>query len=143
MLVQMLVKEAMTKNVIGIGRHKTVFEACNIYKDKKVGCLLVTDNEECVGIVTERDIIERTICVHKNPEETKVEDIMSKDVKTVHPLDKLEKAVNIMIKNNIKKLPVLQNDDVVGIITVTDISKIRPDLTKRFVESWIVPTWDD
>lgn len=143
MLVHMLVKEVMTKNVIGIDRHKTAFEACNIYKDKKVGCLLVTDNEQCVGIVTERDIIERIICLQRNPEETKVEEIMSKEIKTIHALDKLEKAVDIMIKNNIKKLPVLQDDEIVGIITITDISKIKPELSKRFTDSWIVPTWDD
>ena len=133
----------MTKNVIGIDRHKTAFDACIIYRDKRVGCLLITDNEECVGIITERDIIERTICVHKNPEETKVEDIMSPDIKTVHALDKLEKAIDIMIKNNVKKLPVLQNDEIVGIITITDISKIKPELSKRFIESWIKPSWED
>jgi CBS domain-containing protein len=139
----MLVKEVMTKNVIGIDLHKTAFDACNLYKDKKVGCLLVTDKGDCVGIVTERDIIERIICLQKNPEETKVEEIMSKDIKTVHALDKLEKAVEIMTKNNIKKLPVIQDDEIVGIITITDISKIKPELSKRFTESWVVPTWDD
>jgi len=139
----MLVKEIMTKNVVGIDRHKTAFDACILYRDKAVGCLLVTDSEQCVGIVTERDIIERTICLHKNPEETKVEDIMSSNIKTVHALDKIEKALDIMIENNIKKLPVLQNDEVVGIITVTDISKIKPETSKRFNESLAELSWED
>jgi len=139
----MLVNEIMTKNVVGIDRYKTAFDACILYRDKGVGCLLVTDNEQCVGIVTERDIIERTICLHKNPEETKVEEIMSSDIKTVHALDKIEKAVDIMIENGIKKLPVSQDDEVVGIITVTDISKIKPELSKRFNESLAELSWED
>ena len=139
----MLVKEVMTKTVVTIDKEKTVFEAANVYKNKRIGCLVVKENSECIGIVTERDIIERTICVHKNPEETKVEDIMSSDIKTVHALDKLEKAIDIMMENNIKKLPVLLDDEVVGIITVTDISKIKPELSKRFTEYCTEPSWED
>ena len=142
-MVYTLVKEIMTKNVVGIDLYKTAFDACILYRDKGVGCLLVTDNEQCIGIVTERDIIERTICAHLNPEETKVEDIMSSDIKTVHALDKIEKAIDIMIENGIKKLPVLQNDEVVGIITVTDISKIKPEMSKRFNESLAELSWED
>ena len=137
----MLVEEAMTKRVISIDCKKTVYDACNMYKDHKVGCLIVTDNAKCVGMVTERDIIERTICELMDPEITKVGEIMSSDVKTVHALDTIEQALKIMKDNNIKKLPVVVNEDIVGIITVTDISRARPDLSKRFMESWIKPRW--
>jgi len=68
---------------------------------------------------------------------------MTKNVKTVHALDKVEKAIEIMKTNNIKKLPVVVNQDIVGIITVTDISHARSDLSKRFVESWVKPVWKD
>lgn len=139
----MLVKEVMTKNVITINKDDTVLEACNIYRDKKIGCLIIIEGGSCIGIVTERDLIERTICEHRIPEETKIEEIMSSDVKTVHALDTVEKAIQIMIANNIKKLPVIVSEGIVGIITVTDISKIRPDLSKRFMESWVKPIWRD
>jgi len=139
----MLVKEVMTKNVITIESDKTVFDACNIYKDSKVGCLIVTKNSDCIGIVTERDIIERTICKHKNPELTLVKEIMSSDIKTVHALDTIEKAIDLVKEYKIKKLPVIINDDVVGIITVTDISRVKPELEERFVDSWIKPKWKD
>lgn len=139
----MLVKEVMTKDVITINKDDTVLEACNIYRDKKIGCLIIIEGGSCIGIVTERDLIERTICEHRIPEETKIEEIMSSDVKTVHALDTVEKAIQIMIANNIKKLPVIVSEGIVGIITVTDISKIRPDLSKRFMESWVKPIWRD
>ena len=85
----------MVRDVITIDRNKTVLDACNIYKEYRIGCLVVTDEGSCIGIVTERDLIERTICLHRDPEKTEVGDIMSPDIKTVHALEKLEKAVNL------------------------------------------------
>jgi CBS domain-containing protein len=138
---RMIVKDAMTKKVITIDRNATVLDACNKYRDCKVGCLVVTDKSECVGIVTERDLIERTICARRNPEETKVGDIMSLEIKTVHALDTLEKAVQIMKHKNIKKLPVLLNEEIVGIITVTDIARAQQDSPKKTARSWIETEW--
>ena len=137
MVVDMLVKEIMVTKVISIDRDKTVVDACNMYRDHRVGCLLVMHQEDCVGIVTERDIIERTICAHRNPEQTTVGDIMSSDIKTVHALEKLERAVNIMQEHHIKKLPVLLKEEVVGIITVTDISRVLPELAESFIDPWV------
>ena len=139
----MLVNEVMAKNVVTIDRKKTVFDACNMYKDYKIGCLIVTDEGKCVGIVTERDFIERTICLRRDPENTKVGEIMTSNLKTVHALDKIEKAIEIIVENKIKKLPVVIKKGVVGIITVTDISRARPDLSKRFINSWVKPRWKD
>ena len=133
----MLVKEAMTKDVITIRAKKTVLDACNKYRDYKVGCLVVTDNDFCVGILTERDIIERTICQNRDPKKTLVKEIMSSDTKTIHALDTIDKATEIMIENKVKKLPVVVNERLVGIITVTDISRARLDLAKRFDDSFL------
>lgn len=76
-----------------------------------------------VGIVTERDIIERLILKNKDPKKTKIKDIMSQNIKTVHALSPVEKVAEIMQENNIKNLPVILNNEIVGIITVTDISR--------------------
>lgn len=139
----MIVKEIMTKKVITIEKDQSVFKASVLYKNFKIGSLIITDNGKCVGIITERDIIERTICERKKPEETKVEEIMSSELKTIHALESIEKAIEIMINNNIKKLPVVIEEGIVGIITVTDISKARPDLSKRFIDSWVKASWTD
>jgi len=143
-VVGMLVQEVMTKKVIVIDREKTILDACNLYRDHNVGCLLATDQDgDCVGIITERDIIERIICAHKDPDQTKVSDIMSPNIRTVHALAKLEKAVEIMDENNIKKLPVLLKGNIVGIVTVTDLSKALPRLAESSAESWAKPIWKD
>ena len=139
----MLVKEVMTKNVVTIEKDRTILDACQMYKDFKVGCLIVTDNSECVGIVTERDIIERTILRKIDPNTTKICEIMSSDIKTVHELETIEKTIELMKRYNTKKLPVVTNQGIVGIITVTDISRARPSLSKRFIESWVKPVWND
>lgn len=139
----MLVKEVMTKQVITIDVDASVLDACNLYKQKKVGCLVVTKGETCVGIVTERDLIERTICQFRDPEKTRVYEIMTKDIKIVHALDNIERALETMKRYSIKKLPVVSSEKVVGIITITDIAKARPDLSKRFIESWMKVQWRD
>lgn len=139
----MLVKEAMTKDVIKIDYDKTVLEASNMYKKYRIGSLMVTKNGECIGIVTERNIIERTICAGKSPAKVRVGDIMTSNIVTIHALDNLENAIEVMIKYNIKKLPVVSKNEMVGIITVTDISRARPDLSQRFMDSWVRPRWRD
>lgn len=139
----MLVKEIMIKDVITIHPQNTVYDGCLLYRDKKVGCLVVEDKGTCTGIVTERDIIERTICEGKNPKTTSIQDIMSSNIKTVDALESIESALTLMETHKIKKLPVMNNQNIVGIITVTDISKAKPDISKRFIESWVKPRWKD
>jgi len=115
-----------------------VLNACNIFKKFKVGCLVVVDRHNShVVILTERDVIERAICEVKRPEETKVEEVMTEDVKTIHPLLKVDAAIEMMKEFHIKKLLVVLDDSIVGIITITDISYARPERTMEFIDTWI------
>jgi CBS domain-containing protein len=139
----MLIKEIMTKNVITIDSDASALDACFLYKEKKVGSLVVTKGENCIGIITERDLIERTMCRQRQPKHTPFHEIMSNDIKVVHVLDTVEHALKIMTQYKIKKLPVVSDQKVVGIVTITDIAKARPDLSKRFIESWVKPQWKD
>ncbi len=139
----MLVMEAMTRNVITIDASNSVFDACMMYKEKKVGCLVVVDHETCVGIVTERDLIERSVRARRDPDTTQVSEIMSSGIKVVNELDTVEKALDTMRRYKIKKLPVISAEKVVGIITMTDIAKARPDLSQRFMDSWVKAQWRD
>jgi len=139
----MLVKEIMTKNVVTIDADASVFDACMMYKEKKVGCLVVVDDETCVGVVTERDLIERSICQRRDPEKTKVSEIMSQNIKVVYDLDTAEKALETMKQYKIKKLPVISSEKVVGIVTITDIAEARPEISKRFMETWMKTQWRD
>jgi CBS domain-containing protein len=135
----MLVKDVMTKNVITIDSNQTILDAYKKYRDNKVGSLVVTDSEKCIGIVTERDLIEKAI--DKDLKTTFVKDIMTSNVRTISPSDNIDTASELMEKYNIKKLPVLFNDNITGIITINDIVHTKPELTKRYIETWIKTRW--
>jgi len=127
----MHVDEIMTKNVVTIDSEKSVWDACDVYNNHKIGCLIVIKDEYVNGIVTERDIIHRVIINQKDPRNTKISDIMSKDIKSISPSSDVKDAAEKMSLNNIKKLPVIaDNGDIVGIITITDIANMLPDLLK-------------
>lgn len=140
----MFVDEVMTRNVVTMNSNETVSETIDKYRDYKVGSLIIRDNDRCVGIVTERDIIERAMYIDP---ETKIEEIMSSDIKSIRPLEKIETAVDMMERYKIKKLPVISDSGkLVGIITITDIAYKVPELTERvdqFFLSWLAPSWKE
>lgn len=129
----MFVEEIMTNKILTIDCNKTILDACNRYRDYNVGSLIITDENRIVGLVTERDFIERTICMHIDPEKTKIKKIMSTDIKTIHPFDRVEKALDIIKKYKIKRLPVISDEKLVGIITITDIAYAKKSL-RKFLE---------
>ena len=126
----MLVQEIMTRRIETINSHEPVIEACRKYKEQKLGSLIVMEEDTLVGIITERDVIEKIILEEKNPRQIPVRDIMTANVKTVNSLQTVEEAVEIMKKNKIKKLPVIYNHIIVGIITENDITHALEILKK-------------
>jgi len=129
----MLVEEIMSRNIVRIDCKNTVLDACKEYNNKKVGSLVVMDKEIIVGIVTERDIIEKVILQEKNPKKTKIIEIMSPSLITIHALAPVEKAAQIMKEKRIKKLPVILNNEIVGMITDTDLSQTI-DIFSEYIE---------
>ncbi|MEM0465975.1 MAG: CBS domain-containing protein [Candidatus Thermoplasmatota archaeon] len=127
----MQVSEIMTKNVVTIECDQTVVKACERYKQMGVGCLVVMKGNLIVGILTERDIIERVILEGRDPYTTSVDAIMTKNIKTIHASAPVEKAAEMMKKYRIKKLPVVLNNEIVGIVTVTDLANALPNVTKN------------
>ena len=126
----MFVKDVMTNKIVSIDSNETIESASNKYRDFKIGCLMVTDGDDVVGIVTERDFIERTICMGIDPKTTKIKEIMSSDVKTINSDDSIADAVDVLKQNKIKKLPVVSDNGIVGIITITDIAYSRSNIQK-------------
>jgi CBS domain-containing protein len=113
------VKEIMTKDVISIGIDYSVFDSAEIMSSNQLGCLVIMDGEATVGIVTERDIVRR-VCAKKLPGETKVSEIMSKNLVTIDPDASLKDAARVMSINKIRRLPVLKDGKLVGILVASD-----------------------
>jgi CBS domain-containing protein len=128
----MYVKDIMTKKIFTVDCNKTIRFACDIYCNNKIGCLIVTENNNIVGIVTERDLIERTLCGDRDPKIAKIKEIMSTNIITIDHNERVEKAIGILKENKIKKLPVTANNTLVGIITITDIAYSRPTIKEFF-----------
>ena len=113
------VKDIMTKNVVSICVDNSVFEAAELMSSNQVSCLVIMEGEVPIGIVTERDIVRRVVA-KKMPLDTKVSEIISKSLITVNPDASLKEAARLMSSNKIRRLPVLKQNRLVGIVVATD-----------------------
>jgi CBS domain-containing protein len=128
----MLVKEIMTTNVKTIRPEDSIKQLAEEMVKNKIGSLVVVSGSgEVVGIATERDIIEDVILLGKEPEDVKVQDIMTKELITVNPGNSLEEAADVMVNHKIKKLPVIEGGRLVGIVTATDLIAYENRLVEK------------
>ena len=130
----MLVKEAMTKKVIVINPNTTIKDAAKIMSQYRVGSIVVLEDEKLVGIITELDIIWKVVASELDTKTTLVRDVMSKKVVTINADQTLEDATDVMVENKIKKLPVIEGNKIIGIITATDIISIQPKLIESLAK---------
>lgn len=123
----MLVKDVMNKNVVVAKSNTTIREAAKVMNKFRIGSLIVLKEEAIAGIVTERNVL-TAVASGKDTDSTAIEEIMTKKVVTVDPDQTVEAAVDLMIQNKIKKLPVVEDNKLKGIITASDIVVVEPKL---------------
>jgi len=111
----------MVKNVVTVKANVTVKRAVEVMNKHEIGCLVVVNSEKPVGIVTERDMLERIIHELREPEKTRVIDIMSKPLIAAAPKMSAGEAAKLMFERKIKKLPVVEDGRLVGLVTLTDL----------------------
>ncbi|HEX3890722.1 MAG TPA: CBS domain-containing protein [Verrucomicrobiae bacterium] len=110
-----------TASIWSVAPQATVFDAIKLMAEKNIGALLVLSGGMLVGIFTERDYT-RKIALHgKSSKETQVWEILSNRLVTVAPDDSVEECMRLMTEHRIRHLPVLQRDEVVGIISIGDL----------------------
>jgi len=126
----MLVRNVMKRDVITAKPDLTLREAAKIMTKFRIGSLVIAENHELKGIVTGTDIL-KAIAQGKDVDTVLVKEIMSSPVKTIDPSADLEDAVDIMVKNKIKRLVVVEGGKIVGIITASDILAIEPKLIEH------------
>jgi len=119
------VKDVMIKEIITVNPTTKIRDAVDLMNKNGIGCLVVIRKDKPVGIMTERDVLKKIVCGCMNPEQTRVSEIMSKPLIFGRvDMDWLE-AVKLMLDRNIKKLPILDGERLVGLVTLTDIARIR------------------
>ena len=134
------VRDIMQKNVITIENVKKAHDAAIILKEREISFLVVVKEGKPIGIVSERDIVRKIVADNNDAQTTQLETIMSKNFKWVEPNASIESAVQKMLNNNIRRLVVLENEDLVGVITQTDLteflrSKILINATVENIET--------
>ncbi|MEM5774109.1 MAG: CBS domain-containing protein [Anaerolineaceae bacterium] len=99
----------------------TVYDALRIMGDKDVGALIVMEENKLVGILSERDYARKIVLSGKSSRETRVADVMTRVVFTVHPEQTVQECMQLMLDHHIRHLPVVLDDEVVGVISIGDV----------------------
>lgn len=102
---------------------ETVYGAIQLMANKRIGALLVMENDQLLGIVSERDYAREVILKGRSSKETPVRDIMTSKVVTIPSNFRVEDSLSIMSKNRIRHLPIVDNNRVVGIVSIGDLVK--------------------
>jgi CBS domain-containing protein len=122
------VVEVMSASPVTISIDATVAEAATAMRDKEIGSLVVIERGRPAGIITERDIVTKVAAEMKTANETSVRDVMSSPLVAVHPHQEVAEAAKVMAARKIRRLPVIQEGKLVGMITENDIIRVWPAL---------------
>jgi CBS domain-containing protein len=109
--------------IFSISPGATVFQAIEMLDQKNVGALLVMEGNQLVGMFSERDYTRKVVLRGKRSRETTVSEIMSTDLKLTTPQDGVESCLRLMTDKRIRHLPVMQDNKVIGIISIGDLVK--------------------
>jgi len=129
-----IVREAMKTNPVIVSPDITVQEAAVLMRSHKVDSCFV-GSEKPLGIVTERDIVRKVVAENIHPNEITIEKIMTTPIVVINPFASLQDALQMMKRCNVRRLPVIEHDRLIGVITHEDILRITPVL-KEISHEW-------
>lgn len=135
----MKLQDIMVRDVVQILSDETVREAARRMCEKSVGCLVVTSDESVKGIITDRDLLACLEQAH-DPYRCKVSNHMSRPVIVERPEEDVATAADVMRRNQIKRLPVLRNGILVGIVSISDVAAIVHAEAEKFWPTWVLTT---
>lgn len=136
-----LILEKKGRQVFSVTAATTVFDALQVMMEKNISALLVMENEELLGIFTERDYARKLILQGKSSKETTIGEIMTANLLTLSPNSSIDQCMEIMTDKKIRHLPVLENKFVIGMISIGDVVKFVIEDQKQTIqqlESYIV-----
>jgi CBS domain-containing protein len=121
------IKEVMTSQVKTCEPDTTVAEAAKVMAKEDVGPVPVVEKGRLTGIVTDRDIVVRVVAEGRDPSSTTIGEIASRDLVTVSPDDDLDAALKHLAQNQVRRIPVVEGDRLVGIVAQADIARLGSD----------------
>ncbi|WP_347050456.1 CBS domain-containing protein [Flavobacterium olei] len=133
MTVDQILK-AKGRNVYSILSNTTVYEALKVMGDKNIGAILIIDNNQLKGILSERDYARKIVLKDKSSKETFVHEIMESNVFTVKLSNNIEDCMELMSEKRIRHLPVVEDGTVIGIISISDVVKAIIEIQKDTIQ---------
>jgi len=136
-MIRKIVPDVISDQVLQkVSPKDTVRTAAKLMRDKKIAAVLVMNADKLVGIVTERDMTARAIAAGVNPDSAEVSQVMTENPDTLSPHDTAADAIHMMKNHGYRHLPVVENDKVVGMVSVRDIyavynGELEQDLKER------------
>ena len=121
------IKEIMTRDVRACEPNATVADAAKVMAQGDVGPVPIVQDGRLVGIVTDRDIVVRVVAEGRDANVTTVKEIASTDLVTVAPGDDLDEALNLLAQRQVRRLPVVEGERLVGIVAQADIARLGKD----------------
>jgi CBS domain-containing protein len=121
------IKEIMTRDVRACEPNATVADAAKVMAQGDVGPVPIVEDGRLVGIVTDRDIAVRVVAEGRDANATTVKEIASTDLVTVSPGDDLDEALNLLAQRQVRRLPVVEGERLVGIVAQADIARLGKD----------------
>jgi CBS domain-containing protein len=112
----------------------TVFEALRVMGEKNIGAVLVIEEGVLKGILSERDYARKIILKDKSSKKTPVSEIMESEVVTVTPSDNLDYCMGLMSQNRIRHLPVVENNTIIGLVSIGDVVKAIIEVQKETIK---------
>jgi CBS domain-containing protein len=122
------VGDVMVKEVVTIDENFSVREAADIMNKFEIGCLIGVRRGKAMGILTERDVLKRVVAEGKDASKIRVKDVMTSPLVVAEPSMDLAEAVKLMFQMKIKKLPVVDEKRLVGLVSLTDIARFQPQM---------------
>lgn len=120
----MKIIDIMTSKIVSIDRDEPITAAARLLKRHNIGSLPVTDSENRLrGIITDRDIVLRCVAAEADPKTTKVSEIMSRGIITAESSDIIDSAVRLMSQDQVRRLPVLDDGRLVGMVSLCDLAR--------------------
>jgi CBS domain-containing protein len=126
--VAVLVKDVMSRPAITVGADKSAKFAGELMRKNRKGFLVVVHGSSPVGVISDSDLINKIVAKGNDPSKFIVSDLMNKPLITVSPGEDIAEAVKKMKKNNIHRLPVVDHEKVVGVLSLTDIARSSPEM---------------
>ncbi|MGB8695364.1 MULTISPECIES: CBS domain-containing protein [Acinetobacter] len=132
--VAQVIQDKIEQTIFTISPEATVLEAISLMADKGIGAVVVTDQDKVVGILSERDYTRKVMLMERTSKETSVSEIMTAKVLTVTKSTSVEDCLGLMTDRHLRHLPVVENDKLVGLISIGDLVKAVMDDQRKLID---------